>query len=124
MPAHGIDTVPTLRSGQMESNRERPLNSGTFPNDEKLVDEKDGGEDEIRPADEDDVHYIEGKVQHGETVTPEMRAKILDYYGRKAEEDKIAPGADITMILEKIIEMPEDQATDILVKAIDYHKSE
>jgi hypothetical protein len=53
-----------------------------------------------------------------------MRRKIVEYYGRKTEEDDIAPASDVTIILEKIIEMDEEQALDICANAIEYHSSD
>lgn len=86
--------------------------------EEKIIDE------EITPAiDEKDVREA---VTHSENaeITPEMRRKIVEYYGRKAEEDDIAPASDVTVILEKILEMDEEQAMDICANAITYHASD
>jgi hypothetical protein len=84
----------------------------------------DKNDDEITPAvDEKDVKEA---IQHTEQadITPEMRRKIVQYYGRKAEEDDIAPASDVTIILEKIIEMDEEHAMDICANAITYHASD
>ena len=63
--------------------------------DEKYLDTDNvqilGGDDvEITPADAT-IDALTEKVKHGETLDPEMRAKIAAYYGRKAEEDHLAP---------------------------------
>lgn len=81
-------------------------------------------DDEITPA--IDEKGIREAVTHTETadITPEMRRKIVEYYGRKAEEDDIAPASDVTVILEKILEMDEEQAMDICANAITYHASD
>ena len=70
--------------------------------------------------------HIEQIVASGnaQDITPEMRQKIVNYYGRKAEEDDIAPAADVTAILERIIEMGEEDALDIIVHSIEYHKDD
>lgn len=87
--------------------------------EEKVLD------DEITPAaiGEQD---IKDAVTHAEDteITPEMRRKIVEYYGRKAEEDDIAPASDVTVILEKILEMDEEFAMDICANAITYHASD
>lgn len=56
--------------------------------------------------------------------TSEMRTKMAAIYGRKAEDDNVAPAADIEYIIDKIVQMDEAEALDILVKAIDYHKDD
>ena len=78
---------------------------------------------EITPA-KDDVATIVVEPHDMSDVTPEMRKKIMDYYGRKAEEDHIAPSADVDMILEKVIQMSEEEALDIIVGAMEYHKDD
>ena len=59
-----------------------------------------------------------------EHITPEMRQKIAQFYGRKAAEDDVAPSNDVTVILDHILAMSEQDALDILVHAIDYHRGE
>lgn len=56
-----------------------------------------------------------------EHVTPEMREKISAFYGRRTENDETGVSADVEFILGKIAEMTEDEAVEILVKAIEYH---
>jgi hypothetical protein len=100
------DIVPTL-----------PQTSVTSPyDDEKKFD------DEIGPADER-IETVAATRDLGEQ-TPEMRNKILQYYGRKAEDDNLAPAFDVTVILEKILSMSEEDALDIIVKAMEYRQND
>lgn len=70
----------------------------------------------------EDIEEIVEKMRYGAAgITPEMRAKVEAYYGRKAEEENLAPSADVVYILDKIALMSEEQAMEILVKAIDFH---
>ena len=78
------------------------------------------GADEIAVA--TDVDGIVAAVLEGKAITPEMRQKVAEQYGRAAEEDQIAPRGDVTAILERIIIMTDEEAVDILVQAIEYHK--
>jgi hypothetical protein len=101
-----------------------PSNNLARPSAGVREDEQKNGDDEILPA--IDEKEIKAAAEHQEVaeITPEMRRKIVEYYGRKAEEDDIAPASDVTIILEKIIEMDEEQAMDICANAIDYHSSD
>jgi len=103
-----IDTIAILPGGEEASPR--------YEDDKDLA-------QEITPV-KDDTKTIVSAAHDMSHVTPEMRRKIADYYGRKAEEDSIAPAADVTMILEKVIEMPEEEAMDIIVGAIEYHRDD
>ncbi len=78
------------------------------------------GADEIAVA--NDVDGIVAAVLEGREITPEMRQKVAEQYGRAAEEDQLAPRADVTAILERIITMTDEEAVDVLVRAIEYHK--
>ena len=100
------DIVPTL-----------PQTSVTSPYDEEKK-----FDDEIGPADEK-IQAVAAERDLGEQ-TPEIRNKILQYYGRKAEDDNLAPAADVTVILEKILSMPEEDALDIIVNAMQYHQND
>ena len=55
-------------------------------------------------------------------VSREQRDRLIQLYGRKAEEDDIAPSRDVQMILDRVVEMSEEEALQILVEAIDFHK--
>ena len=55
-------------------------------------------------------------------ISREQRERILLQYGRKAEEDDIAPSRDVQMILDRIVGLSEDEALDILINAIEFHK--
>lgn len=72
----------------------------------------------------EDVQDIIDKVKDQSDITPEMRSKVAAFYGRKAEEDHLAPSADVVYIIDKIILMTEQEAIDILVRAIEYHSSD
>ena len=50
---------------------------------------------------------------------PGIPARLVQEYGRKAEEEGIAPAADITVILEKILTMTDERAMEILLKSIE-----
>lgn len=100
------------------SSQPQPATTETEQLEEKV------GDDEITPvSDEKDVREAVTHMESSE-ITPEMRAKIVAYYGRKAEEDDIAPASDVTIILEKILEMDEEYAMDICANAITYHASD
>jgi len=111
-------------SGKYDQNRDRddivptlPQTSVTSPyDDEKKFD------DEIGPADQK-IENVAAARDLSEQ-TPEMRNKILQYYGRKAEDDNLAPAADVTVILEKILSMSEEDALDIIVKTMEYHQND
>lgn len=72
----------------------------------------------------DDVDAIVDAMKEGVEVTPEMRRKVLEQYGHNAEEDEIAPRADITVILERIVAMTDEEALHILLEAIEFHKDD
>ncbi|CZR63038.1 related to Oligopeptide transporter 2 [Phialocephala subalpina] len=72
----------------------------------------------------EEVQDIVDNVKQQSDITPEMRSKIAAFYGRKAEEDHLAPSADVVYIIDKIILMTEQKAIDILVKAIEYHSGD
>jgi OPT family small oligopeptide transporter len=80
-------------------------------------------DDQIVPAVEE-VQDIVATFKDTGNITPEMRSKIAVYYGRKAEEDNLAPQVDIHYILDRIVLMTHDEAIDILVNAIQYHSDD
>lgn len=82
--------------------------------------EKDGA-DRIEAVDVDD---IVNAVRDGQTITPEMRRKVAELYGRKAEQDEIAPRADVTAILDRIISMADEEAVEVLLEAAEFHKDD
>ena len=55
-------------------------------------------------------------------LTDAQRAQLRQRYGRKAEEDDIAPARDVQMMLDRIVEMTDEEALHILVDAIDKHR--
>ena len=101
---HGISQVSQAAPGVQDS--------------EKKFDD----EIEIGPADEK-VTVTSGG-QNLDQQSPEMREKIAAYYGQRAEEDALAPRGDITAIMDAILAMSEQEAIDILVGAIDFHRGE
>ena len=75
--------------------------------------------DEISPANE------KGNVQTLENagnLTDAQKAVLRQRYGRKAEDDDIAPARDVQMILEKVIEMTDEEAMQVILDAIEFHK--
>lgn len=70
--------------------------------------------DEITPAEKLEEKDL---PQHVESVDPEMRRKLVEAYGRRAEADDVAPANDISIILDRILEMSDEDATQILVQA-------
>lgn len=50
-----------------------------------------------------------------------QRAQVAMLMGTKAEEDNIAPRADVMYVLDKVVEMKTEEAIEILNAAIDYH---
>ena len=98
-----------------------PLTSPTSL-DEKM-DEKTYEHAEIVPVGDDMAHYVDA-VRRGEELTPEMRNKVRAYYGQKAEADGIAPSADVEVIIDRILEMSDEDAIDILARAIDFHRED
>ena len=65
-----------------------------------------------------EIQPVEKEVpQHAENADPDMRRKLVEAYGRRAEEDEVAPASDISLILDRILEMSDEEATNILVHA-------
>ncbi|KAL2212753.1 oligopeptide transporter 2 [Sarocladium strictum] len=58
------------------------------------------------------------------TITPEMQQKIAALYGKKAEEDDIAPSRDVQYIVDKIQGMSEEEAIQILTDTVEYHNND
>jgi ATP-dependent Clp protease adapter protein ClpS len=58
------------------------------------------------------------------TITPEMQQKIAALYGKKAEEDDIAPSRDVQYIVDKIQGMSEEEAVQILTDTVEYHNND
>lgn len=87
------------------------------------VTEKPIAADIIEPAQEE-VEEIAADVKYGREISDEQRAKIAQYYGNKAKNDKIAPVADITYIFDQIVLMTEERAIEILIGAIKYHQDD
>ena len=109
----------------MSSNRKDEIQPvPTMDTQDHVTDEKKFDDEfEIGPADDGKVQITSGGHQLDHD-TPEMRNKIIAYYGRKAEDDALAPKEDVSVILDHILAMSEQEAMDILVHAIEYHRGE
>jgi hypothetical protein len=83
-------------------------------NDEPIT---KAAEDTIVPATERSDDIDVNVLKLGD-VTTEMHRKINAFYGGKGEHDGLAPKADFTYILDKIVKMTEAEAMEILVPAI------
>lgn len=91
--------------------------------------EGEEGDDRIQneKTDNDDtekthrVEDIEDAVRNGRNITPAMRQKVAQHYSGKATDDNVATSADIGSILDRIIVMTDEEATDILVETIAFH---
>ena len=84
--------------------------------------DKDIQQDQIEIAidlDEKAHPVAEENIAH-----PEMRRKLVELYGRKAEEDDIAPANDITVILERIVRLSDERAMEIVLAAINRHSDD
>ena len=93
---------------------------GESPINEKTNSYKDETEDQIEAT--DDLDAAAEAVRQGHEITPEMRRRVAQHYGHIAEKDNLAPQGDVEVILEFIITMTDEEATDVLVHAIEYHK--
>lgn len=97
----------------------------------------DGKQDDdkkITPVGADNITQVDekqngsdgrGASESTSQATPQMREKLAAFYNRK--EDNTAgqgPSAGITFIMDKIEKMTEEEALDILTKAIDYHSGD
>lgn len=87
----------------------------------------DLGGDFDTPAEERDheklgVDHIENeKVSHNSSLE-DVRARVLEYYGRSGGDGGDAePAKDIDFIFEKVIEMTDERAVEILRSTIKYH---
>ena len=59
-----------------------------------------------------------------QTLSPAARAKLLETVGVKAQSDNIAPSADVQMLLDQMMGLSQQEAIDVLVRAMEYHQSE
>ncbi len=87
--------------------------------DEASIDQVDN----IGPA--ENVQEVEDNEKPLSKLTAEQQKKLGSFYQRKSNHaDDIAPDADIMHIFDKIQAMSEDEALDILVRAIEFHKDD
>ena len=59
--------------------------------------------------------------QVGGEMSRERRERLMQYYGQKAEDDNIAPARDVQMIMDRILEMSEEEAVHVLLGALEFH---
>lgn len=95
-------------------NNEKPTAAGT----EVL---KAAAMDEVEPAISPATSAPLGEKHN---LTPEMQQKIAAMYGKKAEDDNIAPARDVEYIVDKIQNMTEEEAIQILTEATEYHNND
>ena len=86
---------------------------------EHELDHDDKNLDEITPANDEKNNVT---TLRNTNLTEEQRNQLRLRYGRKAEEDDIAPARDVQMMLDRIVEMNDDEALDVLVTAIENHR--
>lgn len=77
--------------------------------------------DEVEPVARTQTDPVTGEKT---TITPEMQQKIAALYGKKAEEDDIAPSRDVQYIVDKIQGMSEEEAIQILTDTVEYHSND
>lgn len=75
-------------------------------------------EDLIEPVQE---KVVESSAED-DAALRELRHRLLMQYGRSTTDDEIAPASDITLVLGKILEMSDEEALDIAVTAIEFHR--
>lgn len=75
------------------------------------------GQDEVAQ-----VENIVEAVREGQTISPAMREKISEHYAELTQDTNAAPEGDVNAILERILAMTEEEAVDVLVGAIAFHK--
>jgi hypothetical protein len=79
--------------------------------------------DDISPA--EDMQEMVDSEKPLSKLTAEQQQKLQLFYQRKsAQAEDIAPDADIMHIFGRIQEMSEDEALEILVQAIEFHKDD
>lgn len=75
-------------------------------------------EDVIEPFQE---KVVESSAED-DAALRELRNRLLLQYGRSVADDEIAPASDVTLVLDKILEMSDEEALDLVITAIDFHK--
>ena len=69
-----------------------------------------------------EIQEIEDSMQEEERISPAMRRRVEDHYADKAKVGNIGTSGDVEAILEHIIALTDDEAVDILVKTIAFHR--
>jgi OPT family small oligopeptide transporter len=81
--------------------------------------------DEIKTVTAEHLAYPTKEVgSDGVEVNEELRQKVYAVYGRKTDDRALLVNEDIDYILEKISSLSEDDARNILLRAIDYHSDD
>ena len=87
---------------------------------------------EMSPEEEKKAYVLEDEIQpvSNETQPVASRADDLDartapqtaaYYSQRAQEEGIAPQEDFALIVDQMMGLTQEEALDILRRAIDYH---
>ena len=77
---------------------------------------------EIHADDTDEkLRVATEQARRGEQLDPELRRKLVETYGRRAETNNVAPATDITLILDRALEMTEEQALEICMRTMESH---
>ena len=75
----------------------------------------------------DEVEPVTSKTESApleKILSPEMSSKVAALYGKKAEDEQIAPSGDVQYIIDKIQNMTEEEAIHILTEAVEYHNND
>ena len=99
-----------------------PLPVTSLPFDEvedKQLDEKD----EIRPTELENLTEKEAEGPQ-QANSADFRRRLVEQYGRRAEEEGIAPAADITAVLGIILDMSTEEATELAIRAMQVHQAD
>ena len=100
-----------------------PVGMG-YPDEDDLDEKHVGGEfikkDEIQPVPE----LAALSSVKNLNMSPEIKNRILHAFGRKAEAEDLAPSRDVEIIWQELVNLSDEQATEILLRAIDVHSGE
>lgn len=98
----------------MESNNVAPVVADQAGEDAEIARQEKENDDGIEAV----------RVDTSQTITPDMRKQVLDYYSGDTHnaQDHTLSQCDITPIVDRVISMHDDEAVDILLEAISFHK--
>ena len=74
--------------------------------------------DEITPASDEKATVNDPNLNEAQ------RQALRERYAKQAEDDGIAPTGDVEMILDRVLEMSDEEALNILVEAIEEHRAD